>query len=1043
MTERRRQSLILLFVALLVLASVAVMVTKPTKRGLDLQGGVQLIYQVSGIKGAAVTDDAVQRTIDVMQDRVNRYGVGESEIQKSGTDQIIVSLPSITNTAEAQRRVGTTAQLVFYDWEANVVGEGGRTDPTDPRITGANQGGLGAGGAEVNNVVALTQYGAVLRASTFEKQTNPPGTIPTQTADQWYLVDDAAKKVLNTTPTATVEDLRNDIRNDPKLRSALDAKGQPTGKKRFVKVPEGYRVIQAANNVNTDGKVIPAGDRWFILRDRPGLLGRDIENPAQGVGQGVGQNGPVVTFEFSDSGKKAWKNVTRTIAERGAANCVTQRGLTRAQQGDACNQHFTIVLDQQAVSSPTIDFQEYPEGISGAGGSQIGGAFSFQQARNLADLLKSGSLPLKLDVISSQKVSATLGEEALSQGLLAGVVGFGVVAIFLIGFYRVLGLIAVGGLAVYTLFFLAIIKLVPIVLTLPGIAGLILTIAVAADANIVIFERVKDELQEGRSVPRAIKDGYRKGLSAIIDGNVITFLVAFVLFLVATAGVQGFAFNLGIGVILSMFTAVLLTQAVLGVLGRSSLMSRPGALGARSRQPIWHRFDFHGAGRWFFALSGVILAVGAIAVGSRGLNLGIDFESGTQISATARPGTTVDQVRDALKTVGQGGAKVQEVNNGEKFQIQTEDLSTEQQDEVNQALQRGVGVSPDDVSSNTVGPTFGETVAKTAVIAILASFVLIAFVIWFRFGLRYTVPILIAVVHDLLITAGIYALAGAEVSASTVAALLTIIGYSLYDTIIVFDRIRENLKRMPSAAYSQIVNRSMSEVLGRSLITSFSVGLPTLALLLFGGETLQAFALAMLIGTISGAYSSVFIAAPVLTEWMERVPAFRARKARLVAANGGTLPPYPEKDAPRDPDSDAAKRRRAARITAPDEAGQPVSAAEFDQMVADLGIERARSSTAGRTVESDAEPGPTPGPNRAERRANPTPAPPRRTGSTGAGAPPAGAPARDADPSATGAPAAPPGPMQRAPDLSPEEVTFRDDPGRRPKAAKPPKKRRR
>jgi SecD/SecF fusion protein len=1011
MTDRRRQSLILLFVAVLVVASVVVLVTKPTKRGLDLQGGVQLVYQVSGTKGEAVTDDAIQRTIDVMQDRINQYGVGESEIQKSGTDQIVVSLPSITNTAEAQRRVGTTAQLAFYDWEANVVGQNGRIDAADERITGQ-------GGADISNPIRLTQYGAVLRASKLQKQTNPAGEIPTQAGDQWYLVDDEKKTVLNTSPAASVKDLQADIRTDRKLRGVLDAQGQPVGRKRFVKVPEGYRVIQAANNVSSDGEVIPAGNRWFIIRDRPGLLGDDIKNPAQGVGQGIGDNGPLVSFEFTDKGKKLWRDVTREIAERGAANCVPTRGLSRAQQAQVCNQHFTIVLDQQAISSPTIDFQEYPEGISGSGGSQISGSFSFEQAKSLANLLKSGSLPLKLNVISSQQVSATLGEEALSQGLLAGIVGFGVVAIFLIGFYRALGVIAVMGLAAYTLFFLAIIKLVPIVLTLPGIAGLILTIAVAADANVVIFERFKDELQEGRSVQRSIKDGYRKGLSAIIDGNVITFLVAFVLFLVATAGVKGFAFNLGIGVLLSMFTAVLLTRAILGFAARSKLMSHPAALGARKRNPIWHRFDFYGAGRWFFAASGVILAVGALAVGARGLNFGIDFESGTQITATARAGTTVDQVRDALRPVGQGEAKIQSVNGGARFQIQTEDLSTAEQTRVNNALRDGVGVQPNQLSSNTVGPTFGETVAKTAVIAILASFLLIAFVIWFRFGLRYTVPILIAVVHDLLITAGIYALSGAEVTASTVAALLTIIGYSLYDTIIVFDRVRENLNRLPSAAFSQIVNRSMSEVLGRSLVTSFSTGLPTLALFLFGGDTLKDFALAMLIGTISGAYSSVFIAAPVLTEWMERVPAFKARRARLIAANGGKLPPYPEKGAGREVDLDAAKKRRAAnaRVTAPDGAGEPVSAAEFDQMVKDLGIEQATADTQGRKVEK--RPG-------------------KGAGGFGATGPqPATSPAVPDEP-------APEAPVQRAADLSPEEVTFRDDPVKRAKPAKGPKKRRR
>lgn len=977
MTDRRRQSLILVFVALLVVASVVVLLTKPTKKGLDLQGGVQLVYQVSGTKGAAVTDDDIQRTIDVMQDRINRYGVGESEVQRAGTDQIVVSLPSVSNTAEAQRRVGTTAQLTFYDWEANVVGADGRIDPADQSI-------VGAGGADPSNPVALTQYGAVLRASKFKPQTNPPGTIPTQTLSQWYLVDDATKKVLNASPDSSIDDLRSDIQNDPKLKSALDAQGQPTGRKRFVRVPEGYRIIQASNNVNAAGDVVPAGDKWFIIRDRPALLGDDIKNPAQGVSQGgIGQSsGPNVSFDFTSKGRKQWKATTKAIAERGAENCIPVAGESATARGQRCDQHFTIVLDQQAISSPTIDFEQYPEGISGSGGSEISGSFSYEQAKSLASLLKSGSLPVKLDVISSQQVSATLGQEALNQGLLAGVVGFAVVAIFLIGFYRVLGLIAVGGLAVYTIFFLAIVKLVPIVLTLPGIAGLILTIAVAADANIVIFERVKDEIQDGRSVQRAIKDGYRKGLSAIIDGNVITFLVAFVLFLVATAGVKGFAFNLGIGVLVSMFTAVLLTQAVLGLASRSPLITHPAALGARTRKPIWHRFDFNGAGRWFFAMSGVILAIGAIGIGARGLNFGIDFESGTQITATAKPGTTVDDVRKALGPVGQSDAKIQQVTNastgkGSSFQIQTEDLSTAQQRALNLQLQKAIGVQPDQLNSNTVGPTFGSTIAKSAVIAIIASFVLIAFVIWFRFGLRYTIPILIAVVHDLLITAGIYALSGAEVTASTVAALLTIIGYSLYDTIIVFDRVRENLNRLPSAAFSQIVNRSMSEVLGRSLITSFSVGLPTLALFLFGGDTLKDFALAMLIGTVSGAYSSVFIAAPVLTEWMERVPAFKARKARLMAANGGTLPPYPEKTGREVEPS--ARRRPTRSVTAPDEAGQSVSSSEFKEMVAELGID----TSPGATLRQDAP-----------------------------------------DPRAA------PGPVRRADDLSPEEVTFRDDPGR-------------
>ncbi len=298
--------------------------------------------------------------------------------------------------------------------------------------------------------------------------------------------------------------------------------------------------------------------------------------------------------------------------------------------------------------------------------------------------------------------------------------------------------------------------------------------------------------------------------------------------------------------------------------------------------------------------------------------------------------------------------------------------------------------------------------ANSAVIAIIVSFLLIAFVIWFRFGLRFMTPILIAVIHDLLITAGIYAATGAEVSASTVAALLTIIGYSLYDTIIVFDRVRENMKRLPSAAISQIVNRSMSEVLGRSLVTSFSTGLPVLALLLFGGDTLKDFALAMLIGTISGAYSSVFIAAPVLTAALERAPSFRARRKRLTEANDGVLPPYPDSSTT-EVDPDAKAKRKRTRVTAADAAGAPVSKDEFQEMVEELGIEPSSgTATSGSGIATGLG---APKPERPTKRT-------RKQLEEEAAAAAAAEPAAADEPT---------GPVERAPDLSPEEVGFRDE----------------
>ena len=536
-----------------------------------------------------------------------------------------------------------------------------------------------------------------------------------------------------------------------------------------------------------------------------------------------------------------------------------------------------------------------------------------------------------------------------------------IVAIFLLAFYRILGLIAVGALCVYALYFYALIKLIPITLTLPGIAGLILTIGVAADANIVIFERVKEEIRAGRSVPAGIAAGYKKGLSAIIDANVVTFMVAFILFILATAGVKGFAFVLGIGTVVSFLTAVLLTQAVLGTMSRSRLISHPAALGAGKRSHHWWQsFDFMGASKWFFSASGVILLIGALAIGGKGLNFGIDFESGTRIKTALVKTADEDGVRSVLSGAGFGDAEIQrlsgrEVQGGNGFQISTETLNAAQRQRIQQGLDQKYQVRS--FNFDTIGPIFGQTVAKSALIAIIASLIVISAYIALRFEWKYAVPVLIALMHDLLITSGVYALTGREVTTSTVAALLTILGYSLYDTIIVFDRVRENVPRMPRAAFSQIVNRSMSEVLARSLATSFSTALPILALLLFGGETLKDFAFALLVGVASGTYSSIFIASPVLTHWKEREAVYERRRSRIAEQFGGVVPAYAVATAGAPVDVAPAEReRRRRRITEPETPDRSVSQSEFDEMVRDLHVDAPPSTTATAEREQERDP---------------------------------------------------------------------------------------
>ena len=948
MSDRRRNIFILLTVAGLLAASLAVIVTKPIRLGLDLQGGVQLVYEARPTKQQpTVNQEALDRAVDIMRDRVDSLGVAEPELQRSGKDQIDVSLPGVKNADRAADQVGTTAQMYFYDWEPNVLDEDCKTNPEE--VNGGQQPISGL-------------YTAVKRASKCPPEIDKNNT----TQGLWYAFDKTSHQPINDgVPDESKQALQEDL-----------AAQKLTGKAEILEVPEGIIVLRAEDQrdpKDRKGKV----DQWWVIKDNPVLSGTDIKNPEQNFEGGTGGQ-PIVTMDFSDKGRKAFADTTRAIAQRGADNAALNGGL---QNPIAASHHFAIRLDNELISTPYINFRENPDGIDGSQGAQISGGFTIQTAQDLARLLKTGALPVRLELISRSQVSATLGQQALDQGLVAGVAGFAIVALFLLFFYRVLGLIAVLALGIYAGYFFALIKLIPITLTLPGIAGLILTIGVAADANIVIFERVKEEIRHGRSISAGIAQGYKKGFATIVDANIVTLLVAFILFILATAGVKGFAFVLGVGTMVSLFTAVLATQAILLTMRGSRLLQSPSALGAaKPRKPI--TFDFMGASRWFFSMSGMILLICTLAIGSNGLNFGIDFESGTRITAALEKPATVEQVRHAITPAGFADAKIQTIDNKELGPnvVQISDEVSGKTPQVEKALQDTFGVKGEPEISE-IGPTFGKTVANSALVAIIASLCVISIYIALRFEWKFAVPVLIALMHDILITAGVYALVGREVTTSTVAALLTILGFSLYDTIIVFDRIRENVPRMPSAAFSQIVNRSMSEVIVRSLATSFCTMLPVLALFLFGGETLKDFAFALLIGTLSGTYSSVFIAGPVLVHWKEREPVY-ATRYRRIRASLGYVPAYAVATAGAPVDVEPTQRRRGAgSITAPQDPTQ-VSRDEFDEMVRNLGIEEA---TARRSQPAAAAAGRPAGGRRARARGK---GPGARPGADGT--PPAG-----------------------------------------------------
>jgi len=393
-------------------------------------------------------------------------------------------------------------------------------------------------------------------------------------------------------------------------------------------------------------------------------------------------------------------------------------------------------------------------------------------------------------------------------------------------------------------------------------------------------------------VRAAIGAGYSKGLHTILDANAVTCITALVLFAVATAGVKGFALMLLIGTVISLLTAVAATRAMLGLLAGFRWFDNPKFMGAHGTQGMkFLHIDYMRRRYLWFAISGAILLIGAVALGAKGLNLGIDFKGGTQIAFETATPQPISDIRDEMKAIGHGDAVVQGrgtatgTDSYKSYQIRAKSL---QQSEVNK-LQRDLEntAQAGGFGIKNVSSSFGRQIAKDAILAILFSLFLVVLYIAIRFDLKFSVPVIIAMVHDVLICVGVYALTGREVTTATVAAILTVLGYSIYDTIIIFDRIRENIPLMRRAPFATIANVSLWETIRRSLATTFITVLPVASLLFFGGATLKDFAFALLVGVISGAYSSIFIAAPLLTMSKEREPEYARRRGEVVVAGDG------------------------------------------------------------------------------------------------------------------------------------------------------------
>jgi SecD/SecF fusion protein len=859
--------------------------------GLDLQGGLEVVLKANPPKGHQLTSDDLNRSIDIMRNRIDKLGVSEPEIRKQGSDQIVIQLAGVHDPASAAKLIGKTAVLEFYDFEADLTG---------PSVTP----GL--------------QRGPVATGSLYELLNKPETrTLADKgAAAQWYLFDANKRVVAGPVPSKKLL---------PTLQEAeKKQKRQIKGPLETLRVPKNTIVVScdyASDPSNCiSAQQITTNKVFYLLKHRlpdangdngiPEMTGNELKLSGTRADIDPQTNAPVVLMQFTGKGKKVFHEITRREAQRGSLAC---QGASSQQDVQRCAQHFAIALDREIQSIPTIDFRQYPDGISSDNGAQIDmGGGSLSDAKRLALVLQTGALPVTFTTAERTDVSATLGKDSLSQAKKAALVGLLVVALFLLLLYRFLGLVAVVGLGIYAAFLYAAILLFNVTLTLPGFAGLILTIGVAADANVVVFERIKEEVRAGKSVRAAISAGYSKGFHTILDANVVTAITALVLFAVATAQVKGFALMLLIGTVISLVTAVAATRAMLGLLAGFSWFNKPRFMGAHGQQTgKWLQIDFMAKRYLWFAISGAVIVLGVIALSVRGLNLGIDFKGGTQLSFKTPVAHTTGEVRTIMGDQGYKGAVIQgrgASTNGEykSFQVRTKALSGDTLTQVTRELQDKLQTKAP--GATTVSSSFGRQIAKSAIIAILFSLFLVVLYIAIRFDFKFAGPVIVAMLHDVLICIGIYALLGREVTSSTVAAILTVLGYSIYDTIIIFDRVRENIPIMRRSSFATIANVSLWETIRRSLATSFITLLPVAALFLFGGDTLKDFAFALIVGIASGAYSSIFIAAPLLTIWKEREPEFARRKdvdldkaeteavfeqAEKVAADEPAPPPAP------------------------------------------------------------------------------------------------------------------------------------------------------
>lgn len=546
---------------------------------------------------------------------------------------------------------------------------------------------------------------------------------------------------------------------------------------------------------------------------------------------------------------------------------MTEEGKTAFAEATAANvgNVIEIVYDETVISSPVVN-EEIPNGTA-----VISGMADADEAKSLASSIRIGSLSLELEEIRSNVVGAQLGEDAIRTSLIAGGIGIALIMIFMIVVYALPGVVAAFSLLIYVALTLVSLNAFDLTLTLPGIAGIVLTIGMAVDANVIIYARIQEEIAAGISVKGAIKTGFQKALSAILDGNITTLIAAFVLNLMGTGSVKGFAQTLALGIVLSMITALVISRVIVNALYAVGFRDAKYYGKAKSFKNI----DFVGKKHIFFAISLIMILVGPVfmsihsASGDGALNLSMDFKGGTSTSVMFNEDLTIAQLDAEVKPIfmdvtGDAEIQTQKVAGSNEVFIKTRVLSVDEREEISAAVQEQYGVEKSAINFETISSTVSSEMRQDAVIAVVIAAFCMLIYIWFRFkDIRFAGSAVLALLHDVLVVFACYAAVRISVGNTFIACMLTIVGYSINATIVIFDRIRENQKLMERAALAEIVNASITQTLTRSIYTSFTTFLSVAALYILGVATIKEFALPIIVGVVAGGYSSVCVTGPL------------------------------------------------------------------------------------------------------------------------------------------------------------------------------------